>query len=902
MSAVMPNWNHIVREHLAVLRLPPEREIEIVEELALHLETTYEDARAAGLSETEAEARAVQGYDWRLLESELSRAEQPLAARALQPSLELIEREGGMRMESLLQDLRFGMRMLVKTPGFTLIAVLTLGLGIGANTAIFSVVNAVLLRPLPFQEPEQLVMVWETEKDNAPYLVSPASFTDWCEQSQLVAHLAAIRGWDANLTGAGEPERLRGAQATSALFKVLGVQPLLGRTFLPGEDQEGSPRVIVLSHGLWQRRFGADANVVGKDVMINGLNRTVVGVMPPEFKLPVLTVGAAPTQSELWAPWVMSADYWKRRDLGQLRVIARLKPGVTAVQAQAELSTIIARQQQPETGIRPSARVISLRNNLVGDVRQSLLVLLGAVGFVLLIACANVANLLLTRSVARRQEMAIRTALGADRWRVIRQLLTESFLLALSGGLLGLLLALWGTAALVALSPENLPRAEEIGVDWRVLGFTCALSLLTGFSFGLVPAWQSSRLDLHTALKESKRSMSGGRGRMSEFLVVSELALALALLAGAGLLANSFWRLSRVDAGFEAAHVLTMQISLPGARYPESAQQIAFFDQVIARVGGLPGVQAVGVASAIPLTGWQNTTPFLAEGRQEMSQDEELATVSPDYFQAMGIPLQAGRTFTEQDQRDSPRVVIISQGLARRYWPDENPLGKRLRLPGPQSEPWRPIVGIVGDIKQGSLAGDATREYYLPHRHDNWGFTSSMTIVVRTTVEPTGLIGAVSEQVRAVDKDLPTYNIKTMEAIRAQSAAAHRFQMLLLGSFAAIALLLAAVGIYGVMACAVARRTHELGLRLALGAQISDVLMLVFARGLKLILLGVVIGLSAALMLTRWLETLLFGVRPSDPLTFGATVLVLIVIALLACWIPARRATKVDALTCLRDE
>jgi putative ABC transport system permease protein len=898
----MPNWNHIVREHLAVLRLPPEREIEIVEEQALHLEAAYEDALAAGYSEAEAEARAAQGYDWRLLECELSRAVQPLAARAWRPSLELIERRGGLRMELLLQDLRIGARMLFKNPGFTLIAVLTLALGIGANTAIFSVVNAVLLRPLPYQEPQQLVMVWETDENNAPTLVAPANFTDWSEQSQSVVNLAAIRGWDANLTGAGEPERLRGAQATADLFKALGVQPLVGRAFLPGEDQEGSPRVVVLSYGLWRRRFGADASVVGKDIMINGLNRTVVGVMPPDFKLPMLTARAAPTKSELWTPWVMSANYRKRRDLGQLSVIARLKPGVTAAQAQAELSAISARQPRPETGVRPGAQVIPLHDNLVGDVRQALLVLLGAVGFVLLIACANVANLLLTRSAARRQEIAIRAALGADRWRVIQQLLTESLLLALSGGVLGLWLASWSTVALVALSPENLPRADEIGVDWRVLGFTCALSLLTGLVFGLAPAWQSSRLDLHTTLKESGRGLPGGRGRLSDLLVVSELALALALLAGAGLFVNSFWRLSRVDAGFEAAHALTLQVSLPGAKYPESAQQIAFFDQVIARVGALPGVQAVGVASAIPLTGWQNQTPFLAEGRQELSQQEELDTVSPDYFRAMGIPLQAGRAFNEQDQFNAPRVVIVSQGLARRYWPGENPVGKRLRFPGSPNEPWRTIVGVVGDIKQASLAGEATREYYLPHRQDNWGFTSSMTLVVRATVEPSGLIGAVSEQVRAVDKDLPIYNVKTMAQLRAQSAAASRFQTLLLGSFAAIALLLAAVGIYGVMAYAVARRTQELGLRLALGAQAGDVLKLVLARGLKLIFLGVAIGLLAALALTRWLETLLFGVRPTDPLTFGAIALVLIVIALLACWIPARRATKVDPLTALRHE
>lgn len=808
-------------------------------------------------------------------------------------------------MDNILQDLRFAIRALRKNPGFATVAVLTLAFGIGANTAIFSVVNAVLLRPLPYPEPGRLVMVWESEKSGDPTLVSPANFADWSEQSETCSQIAALRGWDANLSGVDEPERLRGAMVTADLFTALGVAPVAGRTFLPEEDQPGRNRVVVLGYGLWQRRFGSDPQIVGKTIAINGINRTVIGIMPAQFKLPLVTIRKAPEQTEIWTPWAMDANYRKRRDLGQLLVIARLNQRVTTEQAQAELSAISYRSNpRPAVDQRLDAQVIPLHRNLVGDVRSALLVLLGAVGFVLLIACANVANLLLARAATRQKEMAIRAALGASRWRMLRQLLTESVLLALIGGVIGLLLALWGTDAMVALSPADLPRLEEIGVDISVLGFTLVTSLLTGIVFGLAPAWQSAKSDLNEALKESGRSSTSGFAlrRLRSMLVVSELALAFVLLVGAGLMMKSFVRLSGVDAGFDAKNVLTMALSLPGAKYPENEQQAAFFREVTTRLESLPGVQSAGAVSAIPLTGWQNKTSFAIEGRQEMSQTEELHAASPGYLRAMGIPLLRGRAFNEQDQGKSERVVIVSEGLARRYWPDEDPIGRRIQLGGDSHEPWRTIVGIAGDIKQSGLDSESTREYYISYLQDTWGMTSDMTLVVRTEGNPSSLISVAQNQVKALDKDLPVYNVRTMEELRARSAAVQRFQMLLLGSFAAVALMLAAVGLYGVMAYAVTQRTHEIGIRMALGAANRDILNLVVGQGLKLTLIGVSIGLAASLALTRTLASLLYEVSAADPLTLIVTPVLLAGVALGACFIPARRATQVDPMVALRHE
>ncbi|HSO74851.1 MAG TPA: ABC transporter permease, partial [Blastocatellia bacterium] len=751
--------------------------------------------------------------------------------------------------------------------------------------------------------PDRIVMIWESDKGGAPTLSSPANFIDWREQSRSFTHLAAVRSWDGNLAGVDAPERIQGALATADLFEVLGVQPFLGRVFSSDEDQQGRPRVVVLGYGLWQRRFGGDPGVVGRIVKINSIDRTVIGVMPADFKVPLLGVGNVTVQSEMWTPWVMDANYRSRRDLGQLRVIARLAPWATPGEAQAELSLIAARQQtesSPSFGVQ----VVSLHRDLVREARPALLVLLGAVAFVLLIACANVANLLLARAAARTKEVAIRAALGADRGRVFRQLLTESLLFSMIGGAMGLVLAFWVTRILVALSPEDIPRADEIGVDWRVLGFTVAVSLITGIAFGLAPAWHISKTDVCEALKEEGRSSTrtfGWRG-VSSVLVVGELALAVVLLIGAGLMIKSLWRLSRVDAGSYADNVLTMRVSLSGATYGEDAERYMFFDQVLQRVESLPGIEAAGVASAVPLTGWQNTSPFLIEGQQETTEAEESHVASPDYFRAMGIGLVAGRVFNDLDGAKSAKVAIVSQGLALRYWPDEDPIGKRIRLGGDPQEPWRTIVGIVGDIRQTGLDGEATREYYIPYKQDTWGMTYDLTVVMRTTGDPLSLVGAAQEQVRAIDAELPVHHIRTMAQLRVQSSAPRRFLMLLLTSFGGVALMLAAVGIYGVISYGVSRRTHEIGIRLALGAQVSDVLKLVLRQGLILALIGIGTGLAGAWALTRAMSSLLFGVTATDPAIFAAISAVLAAVATLACYVPARRATKVDPMIALRYE
>ncbi|MFY9611385.1 MAG: ABC transporter permease [Blastocatellia bacterium] len=896
---IMPEWEDEIRWQLAGLRLEPAREAEIVEELAQHLDDRYRELLGAGASPDLA-SRAVLAElsESQLLAQEMRRAEE----RIYREPIELGARRKNM-ISDLQQDLRYGLRTLRRNPGFTFVAASVLALGIGANSAIFSVVSAVLLRPLPYHNPDRLVMIWESEKSGAPTLSSPASFLDWREQSRSFTHLAAVRSWDGNLAGVDAPERIQGALATADLFDVLGVQPFLGRTFSSNEDQEGRPRVVVLGYGLWQRRFGGDPGVIGRIVKINSIDRSVIGVMPSDFKLPLLGVGNVTVQSEMWTPWVMDANYRTRRDLGQLRVVARLAPEATPKEAQAELSLITARQQtesSPSFGVQ----VVPLHRNLVSEARPALLVLLGAVACVLLIACANVANLLLARAAARTKEVAIRAALGADRGRVFRQLLTESLLFSMIGGAMGLVFALWVTRMLVALSPENLPRADEIGIDWRVLGFTVVVSLVTGIAFGLAPAWQMSKTDVCEALKEGGQSSTqtfGWRGVRS-MLVVAELALAVVLLVGAGLMIKSLWRLSRVDAGFSAENVLTMRVSLPGVRYGEDVERSAFFDQVLQHVESLPGVEAAGVASAIPLTGWQNTAPFLIEGRQEMTEAEESHVASPDYFRAMGIDLVAGRGFNDMDRAQSAKVAIVSQGLARRYWTDEDPIGKRIRLGGDPQEPWRTIVGIVGDIKQTGLDGEATREYYIPYKQDTWGMTYDLTVVMRTASEPLSLVGAAQEQVRAIDGELPVHHIHTLAQLRAQSSAPRRFLMLLLTSFGGVALLLAAVGIYGVISYGVSRRTHEIGIRLALGAQVTDVLKLVFRQGLTLILIGIGTGLAGAWALTRVMSSLLFDVTATDPATFVAISVLLAAVATLACYVPARRATKVDPMVALRYE
>jgi putative ABC transport system permease protein len=908
----MPNWNHIVREHLAVLRLPPEREIEIVEEQALHLEAAYEDALANGLSAAEAEARALRSYDWRLLECELSRTEQPLTKRALQPPLELIERKGGIRMESFIRDLRFGARMLMKNSGFTLIAALTLALGIGANTAIFSVVNAVLLRPLPYEEADRLVFLTERSPQNEDMTLSYPDFADWRAQNRVFEHIGVHNAGDYNLTGGGEPERLRAGRASADLFSALRVRAALGRLFTNEEDKPGAPHVVVLSHMLWQRRFGGNPNILNQSLTLNERSYTVVGVLPPDFRFE--------ERNEIWVPVEANLSEIVLRGRSThpfLRGVARLKAGVTLEQARAEMDAIAARlAQQYPIKKNVGARITPLLENYVHDARRALWILLGAVALVLLIACANVANLMLARAATREREMAVRVAFGAGRWRVIRQLLTESLLLAVVGGGLGFLLAEWGVKLILAFSANSLPRASEIGLDTRVLVFTVAVSALTAVLFGLAPALQASRADVHESLKETARSATGGRHRLREVLIITEVALTLALLIGAGLLIRSFYRLQQVNPGFVDERVLSFRVSLPVQKYAHENQWLNFYQQVIEKLRALPGVKEVGIASRVPLDGNNNANAFRVVGQPHV-QAMQVCFVSPDYFRTMGIPLLRGRYFTEQDNRShlseerlrgldrgdrlalGRKTVIVDEEFARRHWPNQDPVGKQILWDIRGGSPIT-VVGVVGRVKLdrpqepiGVVQGYvAFLEYPQP----------VMSFVVKTSLEPERMIAAAREQVQAVDASQPIYDIKTLTQLRAAAIAPQRFNLLLLGLFAVVALTLAVVGIYGVMSYAVTQRRRELGIRMALGAQTRDVLRLVLRQGLTLALAGTAIGLAAAFGLTRLMKSLLFGVSPTDSLTFSAVAVLLLLTALAACWIPARRATKVDPLTALRQE
>lgn len=807
-------------------------------------------------------------------------------------------------MRNFLRDLRYGARSLLRKPLFSAVVVTVLSLGIGANTAIFTVVYAVLLRPLPYDDPERILMITETDGSGGQTWVAPADYIDWEQQSQSYEAIAAMRWWSANLSGGSEPERIQGALVTTSIFQVLGVQPILGRSFLPEEGREGQGNVVVLSYGLWQRRFGGDPDIVGKAASFNGISRVIVGVMPDEFTLPLLNIRQAPIHTEAWAPLSMPTSYWQARGSHQLRVIARLRPGVKRGQAQEEMSAIADRigNLYPNSNRQVGAIVTPLHERLIGDIRPALFVLLFAVGFLLLIACANVANLLLARAAERQKEMAIRAALGASRFQLVRQLLCESLILALVGGCLGLLLALWGTDTLIALSPQNVLRLQEINVDQNVLLFTLMLSMLTGIIFGIAPALQLSRPDLNLSLKDgSNFGLSLSRQRLRSTLVTAEIALSLVLLIGAGLLIKSFLRIQAVNPGYDGENVLTMQISLPFSKYPEANQHAQFYQQVIERVAALPGVQSTAATTTPPLAGSINTSTFLIEGREEKSPSEEMAVVTPDYFRTMGITLLKGRGFSEQDNAQAPGVIIISRSMANRHWADDDPIGKRIKLEGPE-EQWRSIIGIVEDVKQERLEAEAIREYYLPYLQDPWFLSSTMTLVIRTDSAALNLASAVRNEIHAVDKDMPVYNIRSMEDIYSLAVAGRRFNTLLLGVFAAVALILAAVGIYGTISYAVTQRTREIGIRMALGAQAADVLKMIIGQGVLHITVGVLIGLSSALVLTRLMESLLFGVSAIDLQAFLGVSLLLTAVALVACYIPARRASRIEPLAALRHD
>lgn len=804
----------------------------------------------------------------------------------------------------MIGDVRYAIRMLAKSPAFTFIAVLTVGLAIGANSAIFSVVDAVLLRPLPYPHSEQLVRIFGKQPtlDEAP--TSPANFLEWRAENQVFTRIATWNGQGFNLTGTDKPERVIGARVSGDMFQLLGVQPALGRDFTAEEDREGADRVVILSYDFWKQRFAGDPNAISQTITLSDQTYTIVGVMPRGFGFPN-------TRAQIWTPVAFNAAERATRDTNYIDVVARLKPGVSLEQAQANMNAVAQSQAQryPQTNTGIGVKVVSLQEQMVGNVRPMLVALLGAVAFVLLIACANVANLLLARAAARSREMAIRGALGASRSQVVRLLLTESVLLAIIGGAVGLLLAIWSLDLLVSLKPANLPRLAEIGVNRTVFLFTAGVSVLTGFLFGLAPAWQVSKSDLNEGLKESGRGGSDApkRHRMRALLVMSEVALSLVLLIGAGLMIRSFVRLLAVDPGFKTDHVMTAFVSLPVAKYPKHEAQVAFFDRLLERLRNVPGVSAAGVVTDIPLYGG-SSTGFDVDGRPAALPGQRAMTdyriISPDYFTAMAMRLVKGRAFAPFDNEAAPGVVIINETLAARFFPGEDPIGKRLDMSGAPKD-LREIVGVVADVRNYGVDAEVKPEAYVPLSQSAPGYlssvTSALTIIMRSTIEPTALGQALREQVQALDKDQPVSEIKTMEWYLADSMAQRRFNMLLLGVFAGLALVLAAVGIYGVIAYTVTQRTHEMGIRIALGARGGDILRLVFSNAMATTIVGIVIGLAAAFALTRLLQSLLYQVTATDPFVFVTIPLLLLGVAAIATYLPARRAMKVDPITALRE-
>ncbi|HSB12437.1 MAG TPA: ABC transporter permease [Blastocatellia bacterium] len=807
-------------------------------------------------------------------------------------------------METFLQDLRYGARMLRRSPGFTSVAIIALALGIGGNSAIFSVVNAVLLRPLPYAEPDRIMRVFASapERGLNQTSLSIQLVTAIGEQNQVFEQAGAYTGDSANLTGIDEPLQLAVARVSSGVLDVLRVNPVSGRNFVLEEDKAGGPHVVILSHNLWQRQFGGAPDVVGRAITLDSLSYTVVGIMPAGFNFP----GG---QIDAWIPRVFEPSFLNRdaveRGAGYLSVVARLKPGITRQQAQADVESIAAnRSSSVQLDLAFGLLAVPLPEVVTQGVRPTLYILLGAVGFVLLIACANVANLLLAKAAGRQKEIAVRAALGASRARLIRQFLTESVLLALMAGALGVALASWGVDLLVSAATGNIPRAAEISVDARVLGFTLLIAVVTGVAFGLAPALQASKADLNEALKDTARGSGGGsrRARIRSLLVVTEVALAVILLIGAGLLIRSFVRLQSVDAGFNPAHLLVANINLPASRYAQPTQRAAFYRRLNEELGSLPGVISAGATQALPLSGADARTPIAIDGRAVPPLPERpivsVGIVSPDYFRTLGIPLLEGRFFAEQDNETGPVTVIINQSFARKFFADEDPIGKRILLGGVQTQA-REIVGVVGDVRQRGLDSSPAEGFYISSYQRP---QLAMAVVVRTEGPPLALSNAVRSRVIAIDKDQPVASVQTMEDVVSSSISNQRFTLLLLGLFAGVALVLAAIGIYSVMAYVVTQRTGEIGLRMALGAQGRDVLALVVGQGMTTALIGVAVGLAGAYALTRVMTSLLFSVTATDPITFVATPIILIGVALAACLVPARRAVKVDPMVALRYE
>jgi putative ABC transport system permease protein len=815
----------------------------------------------------------------------------------------------------MIQDLRYAVRVLVKNKALTAIAVVTLALGIGANTAIFSVVNAVLLNPLPYKQPDRLVALWENVPGHGRWRTSPANFFDWKKQNTVFEDVAAFGASTLTLTGDGEPEQLVGCRVSSGYFAVVGIDPVIGRAFLPEEHERGKGQVVILGYNFWQRRYGGDNNISNRSITLDGASYTVVGVMPagiyPVWPTTSGRITFDEQQQQYWTPMSFTAEWAAVRTAHVLGVLARLKPGVSIEQATGEMNTIAARLEQEHTDNRGEGIILNqFMNEVVGDVRPALFTLLAAVGLVLLIACANVAGLLLAQHAGRNKEIAIRAALGAGRTRLVRQFFLEGLLLSLLGTVAGLAVAAAGTKLLLQFVPAGIPRLAQVDLDWRVLGFTMLMALSTCLIFGLIPAWHASKPDLHTTLEQTSRSVALGASRLRfrQVLVVFQVSIAVMLVIGAGLLIKSFWLLQRVDPGFRAEGVLSASLTLPNSKYAEPAQINNFHKQLLDRISTLPGVKTATIAYDHPLqSNWLDS--FQIEGRVPSSDNQSISAnfvpVGPNYFDTVSVQLVAGRKFTPVDDQDHPGVAIVNESFVRHYFPNENALGQRLR-PSPPGRIWNnerlttfEIVGVVRDVKLAGLEAPSEPAYYLPASQAP---LQDMTLLVRTTTDPLSIVGAVRGAVLSIDPNQPISNVSTLEKVVDESIAQRRLNMLLMGLFGGLAMLLSAVGIYGLLSHAVTQRTQEMGIRMALGAQVSDVLELVLKQGMMLALAGEAIGLAGAFALTRLMRGLLFGVTPNDTTTFVVVAGVLGVVALLACYVPARRATKVDPLVALRYE
>jgi len=892
----VPDWKEEISKQLATLKLAPGREAAIVEELAQHLDDCYAEMLAGGATESEAQRAALAELSGsEVLAEELRSLEPPVAA---EPIVLGMNRRTNVLAESW-RDLRLAARLLRKEPGFTLIAVLTLALGIGANTAVFSVVNTVLLRPLPYKDARQLVAVWELQGKGCCAMFSPGEFLDYQAQTQSFSEMAAYRMMPFALTGQGEAEQLNGLIVSANYFSLLGVGAEQGRVLQPADGLAGAPRVAIISHDFWQTRFGGDRNVIGKTLTLSGEPVTLIGVMPRGFQDP-----SQDRERQIWVnphqvvpDWQMNSpvDLTSMRHTAYFWGIARLKPNASLPQAQAELDAIAQRLQHPYP-----RRATSLQAQMVGDVRPILWLLLGAVSLVLLISCANVTGLMLARATERAKEIAIRTALGASRGQIVRQLLVESLLLAGLGGLGAWLLAVWSVRVMVAAGLRELPRLNEVGVDYRVFAFTLSVSVLTGLIFGLIPSLAAAKLDLNATLKEGARTATGGRNWLRQTLVVAEVALALVVLLGAGLLVGSFARLLAVKPGFNPQHCLTLRIGLWNERYAKSKDKKQLVNDLNARLEALPGVESVGIGDDLPIAGTDSHTRLRIKDQPDLPLElggVGLHVINPHYFDSLGTQLRQGRVFTERDVQGAPSVFIINETMARRFWPNQDPLGTQIRYNN--NDPWGEIVGVVEDIKYDGLQLDSNAHLFEPYQQNAWQFLS---LTIRSQLDQATLITAVRREVKALDPNLPVSDVRTMDDVLAQSLATRRFVLLLFSLFAGLALLLASVGIYGVLTASVAQRTRELGIRRALGATTPDIWRLVVGQGMRLVLLGLVLGFLSALALNRFIEKLLFGVRAKDPLTYAVIGVVFIGVGLLACWLPARRATKVDPLTALRSE